>query len=315
MSEGRTSEGRMSEGRTSEGIAFSPPRRRGLMFHITLAIALGSICGFSLFYAMGQQVGAYFALLMLIALIAFAPLPFVVYRAYALGRASYRIERDGLRLRWGMRAEDIPLPEVEWVRNSSDLATDLRLPRFSVPGAILGRVNMPDLGPVEFLSSSGQNMLLIATRQCIYAISPDDPESFLRAFQQAFEMGSLSPIAPVSQLPAAYLSSIWNDGAARILLLSGFLLALLLFIGVSLAIPTQATFSLGFASDGTPLPAGPAAQALLLPTLCALIYLGNLAAGLFFYRRPETRLVGYIVWGSGVLTGLLFVTAALVNLT
>jgi hypothetical protein len=299
----------------SEGIAFPPPRRRGLMFHITTAIALASICGFALFFAMGQQVGAYFALLMLISLITFVPLPFVAYRAYALARASYRIERDGVRLRWGMRAEDIPLPEVEWVRRSSELATDLRLPRFSVPGAILGRVTAADLGPVEFLASSGQDLLLIATPRCIYAISPEDAEGFLRAFQGAFEMGSLSPISPVSVLPAAYLSRIWSDRPARILLLGGFLLSLLLFVGVSLAIPTRATFSLGFASDGQPLPPGPAAQALLLPTLCALIYLGNLAAGLFFYRRPETRLIGYLVWGSGVLSGLLFLTAALINLT
>jgi hypothetical protein len=244
----------------------------------------------------------------------------VLYRAYALSRAVYRLERDGLRLRWGLRAEDIPLPEIEWVRRAADLATDLPLPPMPWPGALLGTVQAADLGPVEYLASSTHSLLLIATPQRVYAISPEDPETFLRSFQRSLEMGSLTPISSISVLPAAYLSLLWADRVARWLLLGGFILTLLLFVVVSLAIPTRTIASLGFYPDGTPLPGGPAAQMMLLPILGAFAFVIDLATGLFFYRRPaehlsSSRIIAYIAWGSAVVTALLLLAAVLFILT
>ncbi|RPJ43086.1 MAG: hypothetical protein EHM21_11990, partial [Chloroflexi bacterium] len=120
---------------------FYPPRRRGLLFHALLILGLGGASALAFFYGLNQQSGSvqtYSVLLWLVSLLLFAPLPWIVYRAFALARASYRLERDGLRLRWGMRAEDIPLPDVEWVRRPADLATSLPLPPLHWPGAILG---------------------------------------------------------------------------------------------------------------------------------------------------------------------------------
>ncbi len=293
----------------SETLAFSPPRRRGLLFHAALIIVFGAASAFTFLAGLNQQVGGYFVLLLVISLLLFAPLIWFIYRAYALSRASYRIERDGLRLRWGLRAEDIPLPEVEWVRRAQDLAADLPLPRLQWPGAVIGMVNARDLGPVEYMASSTKNLLLVATPSRVYAISPEDTGAFIQAFNRSLEMGSLTPLSSISVLPAAYLSQVLGDRLARWLLFVGFALTLLLFAGVSLVIPTLQTVSLGFYPTGAPLPGGPSAQLILLPILGTFIFLTDLAAGLYFFRRPNERIIAYIVWGSAIATTLMLVSA------
>ncbi len=299
----------------SEQYSFRPPTRRGLLFHGALILVLGCACALAFFTGLNQHSGDYFVVFLILSLLLFAPLPWIAYRAYALTRASYRIERDGLRLRWGMRSEDIPLPEIEWVRRISDMAADLRLPGLHWPGALLGSANTADLGRVDFLAADSELLLLLATPQRIYAISPEDPEAFLRAFQRSLELGSLAPLAPVSVLPAAYLSQIWANTVTRTLLVSGFLLNLLLLVGVSLLIPGRAITSLGFYPNGAPLPGVPAQQLLLLPILGAFIYVADLAAGLFFYRQDHLRAIAYMIWSSAVLSGLLLIAAVVMIVT
>lgn len=296
---------------STQPLSYPPPRRRGLIFHGVVIVVLGGASVLTFITGLNQQVGGYFVLLLVISLLIFAPLPWMIYSAYALSRAAYRIERDGLRLRWGLRAEDIPLPDVEWVRRSNDLAADLPLPPLRWPGAVIGTVHARDLGKVEFLAANTQNLLLIATPRRVYAITPEDTEAFLRGFNRSLEMGSLTPLSSVSVLPAAYLAQVWSERVARWLLAAGFVLTLLLFAAVSLFVPSLQTVSLGFYPDGAPLPGGPSAQLLLLPILQIFIFLTNLATGLFFFRRPNERSIAYIVWGSTVVTSLLLSAAVL----
>jgi hypothetical protein len=293
----------------SDFFVFRPPLRRGLLFHGGALLALAATSAISFLLGMQQKTGLYIVILLLLSLILFAPLPFIVYRGYALLRASYRLERDGLRLRWGLRAEDIPLPEIEWVRRAQDLPRDPPLPRLYWPGAIRGTIQVRDLGPVEYMASSRSSLLLVATRRRIYAISPEDPEAFLRAFQQTFEMGSLEPLESVTVLPAAYLSQVWADVSARWMVVSSFLLTLVLFGGAGLVIPGRNEISLGFTPGGQPLPPVPSEQLILLPILGAFVFVIDLAAGLFFYRKVKTRLVAFLIWGSAIFTEGLFLAA------
>lgn len=281
---------------------FPPTRRTGIIVHIAALLLLGAGVGISLWLAFQQPVGARFVLLILLGVVLFVPLPVVAYRGYALLTARYSIERDGLRLRWGLRAEDIPLPDIEWVRPASDLAFDLPLPRLSWPGAILGSLNVRDLGPVEYLASERALLLLLATPRRVYAISPADPVGFVRAFQYATEMGSLSPIESFSARPASFLRSVWHDRAARILVLAGTALTAALFVLVSLAIPSLPGVSLGFSSTGQLLESGPATRLLLLPVLGAFAFVMDTLGGGFFYRFDPWRPVAYVLWASGVIT-------------
>lgn len=288
---------------------FRPTRRAGIIFHIVALLLLASGTAAALWLAFQQNVGANFVLLILLATLLFLPLPVLAYRGYALLTARYSVERDGLRLRWGLRAEDIPLPDVEWVRPASDLAFDLPVPRLSWPGAILGLLNVGDLGPVEFMGSNRSLLLLLATPKRVYAISPADPVGFVRAFQYATEMGSLSPIEAFSARPASYLRTVLSDRLARTMVLLGALLTAVLFVLVSLFIPGLDSVSLGFSSSGQMLPPVPAAQLLLLPILGAFVFLMDILAGAFFYRYDPWRPVAYLMWAGGTLTPALLIAA------
>lgn len=296
----------------NESFIFHPPRQRGLLFLGGTALFFGATSAISFLAGLHQTSSGYFIGLLLISLLLFAPFLFLLYRLYSLLRASYRLERDGLRLRWGLRAEDIPLPEIEWVRKASDMATQIPLPRLVWPGSLRGTVHIRDFGSLEYMASSRTSLVLIATRQKIFAISPEDPDRFLHAFQRTLEMGSLTPIVPASLLPAAYLIQIWRDRLARWIVTGGLLSALILLAGVGLVIPMRASVPLGFYPDGTPLPSVPSEQLILLPILGIFVYIIDLFIGLYLYRHEQHRLVAYMIWASALLTGLLFLIGLII---
>lgn len=290
---------------------FRPARRSGLIFHSLAAILVagGSVAAF--WFAFRQPIGFLFVLFILLGLLLFFPLPLLLYRGYALLNARYIIERDGLRLRWGLRAEDIPLPEIEWVRPAADLAFQLPVPRLSMPGAVTGMLNVPDLGTVEYLASDRAAILLLATPHRVYAISPVDPVAFVRAFRDATEMGSLTPIDSFSARPAAFLRGVWGNPAARWLLAAGAIFVTALFILVTLLIPGLNQVSLGFDPTGQPAEPGQPGQLLLLPILGVLTFITDLIGGLFFYRWEEQRPVAYLLWAGAIITPVLLLVAVL----
>ena len=162
-----------------DSFRFHPPRNKGLIVNGAAALILSAGSAASIMLGLNQQIGAYFILFLIISLLLAAPVPLILYRAYALMHARYLLDRDGLRLRWGLRAEDIPLLEVEWVRYSGAWL-QIFLPRATLARGRSGHGAVPRSGAVEFMASTAEPILLIATPQKVYAISPEDPEAFIR---------------------------------------------------------------------------------------------------------------------------------------
>ncbi len=288
---------------------FHPIRQAGLSFHAVSILLLGGGGAICFILAFQARVGVNFLIYLAAALILLAPLPLLAYRGYALVSAHYDMDRDGLRLHWGLRVEDIALPDIEWVRPASDLTAPLPLPRFRWPGVLIGVLEVEGLGPIEFLASTSRELVLVATPLRIFAISPENPDAFIKSFRNINEMGSLTPIAPRSVYPTFLLARLWADRPARYLVLAGFTLGLALLIWVSLAIPVRSQVSLGYLPSGEPLDPGPAASLLLLPVLNGLTYLTDLLGGLFFYRRPDQKALAYVLWAGGVITPILMLVA------
>ena len=183
----------------SENQIFLPRRNPGLPIQIALVLIVLGGAGVLLYLVFRQSGGVNLILLLTGALILLALVPFLAYRAYALLHAEYDLERNGLRIRWGLRTLDIPLSEVEWVRAADDLQIPLKLPLFSLPGAVLGVSRHPDLGAVEFIASSAADLVIVACMDRIVALSPDQEQEFIQKFNRTIEMGTLSPIQP--QIP------------------------------------------------------------------------------------------------------------------
>jgi hypothetical protein len=232
---------------------------------------------------------------LLIGILAFAPIPFLGYRAYALLRADYYIDRDSLAMLWGLRVEDIPLTDVEWVRPATDLSQPLSLPRFRLPGAILGTRRHADLGLVEFIASDSRNMILIATAKRVFAISPKDANALIRTFARATEMGSLLPAEPKSVYPSFILTQAWESPLVRFMWISGLILNIGLVIWVGLLIPSLGQISLGFSPFGVPLEPAPSIRLILLPILSGLLFISGWGVGLYFYRWDMQRMLANII--------------------
>lgn len=294
---------------------FPPAKQLGLILHAMLILLLAGASFWGFASLTNAQVGPMFVSYLLIGILAFAPIPFLGYRAYALFKADYYIDRDSLAILWGLRIEDIPLTDIEWVRPASDLTNPLSLPRFRLPGAILGTRRHPDLGAVEFIASSARNLILIATSKHIFAISPRDPASLVRTFARATELGSLTPTEAKSVYPSFVITQAWESPIARFLWMSGLLLNLGLVAWVGILIPSLSQVPFGFDAFGVPSEPVPSGRLILLPLISTLMFITGLLTGLYFYRWDKERPLAFIIWLSSTLCAALFLLAVLFLVT
>src|ERR671924_985463 len=294
---------------------FPPAKQLGLILHAILILLLAgaSIWGFA--NLTNAPVGPVFVSYLLIGILAFAPIPFLGYRAYALFKADYYIDRDSLAILWGLRLEDIPLNDIEWVRPASDLTNPLSLPPFRLPGAVLGTRRHPDLGAVEFIASSARNLILIATAKHVFAISPRDAAALVRTFARATELGSLTPTQAKSVYPSFVVTQAWESPLARFLWMTGLLLNLGLVAWVGFLIPSLSQVPFGFNPFGVPNETAPSVRLILLPLISGLMFITGLLAGLYLYRWEKERPLAFIIWLSSTLSALLFLLAVLFLVT
>lgn len=288
---------------------FRPVRKNGLILHIGLAVLLAGGGSFLLWLAFQQSIGGLLILCLFGALLFLAALTFVAYRAYALTQGSYTIEREGLRIRWGLRREDIPLTEIEWVRPVEELLSPLKMPPFSMPGAYLGESRHPDLGRVEFIASDPGSMVIVETVNQVFVLSPEEPDEFIHTFQRTLEMGSIAPIDAFSAQPAEFIQSVLAQRYARITLVSSILLTLVLAVVTSLIVPARATVSMGITPQGVLMDPVPASRLLILPILASFSLIVDVLVGLYLFRKPENQMVSYILWTAGAVTPVLLLIA------
>jgi hypothetical protein len=286
-----------------------------LIVHGAVLAALTAAALYGFITLASADVGPSFLISLLISLFSFVPIPFFVYRAYSLWKADYYIDRDSLAIHWGLRIEDIPLNDIEWIRPADDLTTPLALPALPLPGGLLGVRRHPDLGAVEFIAADAKKLLLVATAKRIFIISPADPAALVQTFARATEMGSLAPVEAKSVYPSFVVSQAWESGLARYLWLSALFLNIGLFIWASLIIPFTPFVALGPQFIGSELESVPSSQLIIFPIVSLLLTVAGWIAGLYFYRWERERALSFIVWGSSTLSSLLFLLSVLFIVT
>src|SRR5450759_1858209 len=279
-----------------------PPPRRGLTLHVTLISVATVLAVLFALLASQEPIGLRFTIYILVAAFAFFPLPFLAYWLYSLTRANYSLDRDKLTLTWGLRVEQIPVSDVEWVRPMEAMTSPVALPFIHLPGAITGFRRNPELGPVEFLASDAKALLLVATSKRVFVISPQDTAGFIQNIQRAIEMGSLSPNKPQSVYPTFIVVQAWDSLLARYLWLAGLFLNIGLLAWATLLIPSLNFIPLGFLPSGAAGEPVPGAGLILLPVISLFLYITGWVAGLTFYRHPDHRPLAHIVWASGVFS-------------
>lgn len=269
-----------------EPFVFQPDRRLGLITHLVAILFLMILGGWAIWQAVQPTAGPALTLYLLLALIAFGLIPFLAYRLLALRNAIYILARDGIRLQWGLRAEDIPMDTIRWVQLSSEFSRPLPLPFFRLPGSVLGSRQMSGAGTVEYMASRSRDLVVISTGQRAFAISPEEPQAFTLTVRRLLELGSLTPVPARSVYPTFLLARVWGTPAARFILAVGLLLNIILFAWVSIQALSQPAVSLGFATRGEPVPA---VRLLLLPMISSFFFIIDLIVGLFFFRRDVSQ--------------------------
>jgi hypothetical protein len=250
--------------------------------------------------------GSGFLVFISVSIVSIVLLPGLIYRIYSLQRARYILARDGISIFWGLRHEEIPINQVNWVGSAEQNKMTLSKPFFRLPGAVLGTQAQADGKPIEFLAARDTKLVLIVTPQKVFAISPAQESEFLQTYRRLAEFGSLSPIPSISDYPTFLLARSWADRPARFLIISSALLTIGLILWVSLNIPNHSSTTLRLNPDGSPVELVPGIRLLLLPVLNTFFFISDLLLGLFFYRRQDTKALGYLMWASSVLTSLLF---------
>jgi hypothetical protein len=301
---------------------FYPPRRTGFLFNMLCMLLLLGGGGWSIFEATRSGVGPLFLLYLLLAMAAFSVAPLFVYRLRALLNAYYELERNGIRLNWGLRSEEIPMDKVLWVNPASEMEPAVPLPVSRWPGSVLGTRRTEGGIPVEFFASRSSELVLVATQERVFALSPEDPESFLQTFELLAQMGSLTPLPARSMSPSFLLARFWKDPAARTLVLGDAVLSIALLVWVTLIIPRQSQISLDLTAEGLPLDFVPSIQILLLPAINLVFFGMDFLLGLFFFRRAnptgetaedrmshQFKILAYLLWFIGLVTALLFLGA------
>jgi hypothetical protein len=293
----------------TEEFVFRPPRRLGVVLHAAAVLVLGGAAAVGLYLAAQIGVGLTFLLLLMPVLAALVLAPPLLYRLIALQRATYVLRRDGILLSWGLRREEIPMDQVQWVGPPEALGSTVPFALGGWPGAVLTTRRLEDDRPLEYLASQRHGLLLISTPKRVFAISPADPTGFQRAYQRLAEFGTLSPIPARSVFPAVLISRSWADRPARVMLLVSTLLSAALVIwGLWLA-QAYPQLPLRLAADGSAAELVPGVRILLLPVVNTFFYMVDLLSGLFFYRRAETRSLSYLMWGASILTAAFFLAA------
>jgi hypothetical protein len=277
-----------------------------MILHGSAVLILALIGTIGLWRASLAESGPTFLIYLLIAIVAIGFTPGLVYRMYALQRARYILAADGISIYWGLRREEIPINQVNWVGSADQNRISLAKPFFRLPGAVIGVHAQADGKLVEFLAARDTKLVMIVTPERIYAISPAKEGEFLQTYRRLSEFGSLAPIQSISDYPTFLLARSWADRPARTLIIISALLAVGLIVWVSVSIPNHSMTALRLNADGSPLELVPGIRLLLLPVLNTFIFIADMLLGLFFYRRKDTQALGYLMWASSALTSLLF---------
>ncbi len=237
----------------------------------------------------------------------------VINRLYGLVTARYRVDRDGLYVRWGMSYEQIPLDLISEVSppRESDAASegDPRRPRIGIwwPGCMVGRSKG---GEVDFFTTTKPLLVVRTTSGRALAISPPDSESFQAAILSATRMGSLEAIPEQSVRADFLVARVWKDRLARSLILAGLLIPLLLLGALVITAPSlPGLVPFGFGPTGQPTPLAPPGRLLLLPMIAGLIWIADLVLGAWFFGNDSDHPVAYALWGTAIIAGVLLAGA------
>jgi hypothetical protein len=220
------------------------------------------------------------------------------YWLYGLFTLRYHLDRNRLFIRWGVTWQTVPLPEIEQVEIGPRLASPLRYRGAWWPGYWAGHGETVDVGLTLFYATTPTTrQVLLVTPTLAYAISPPDPEAFVREFERRRSMGPTQWVEQSSHQSAFTRWAFWSDRAAQGLLALAGLTATALFGRLCWRYPSlPERLALHLDARGQIDRIGQRSELFALPVIGLLVLAVNLILGFLLYRRE--RVGAYLIWGS-----------------
>lgn len=285
----------------SEGRFFYPVRWRGLLVQSAVLVLTVFLTGGGIWLALRgvNSLTVYGGLGL--AMIGLALTLWRLYQLYALLVAAYQVTETAVYLRWGLHEEIIPINDLLWARSER-----LAAPALALPGSVVGRRKHPQYGEVEFLAAERRPLVLLASSERLFAISPAQPAVFLNALQQALQLGRRGALAAQSRRPRDWLWRPLQEPLLRFLAVFTLLVLVGLPIWLGQLLRVGASVAAGFDAYGQPLAARPLSGMLWLYAFGLAIALVDGVVGLLLYAEPRWRPWTRLLWlAAALMTALL----------
>jgi len=236
--------------------------------------------------------------------VALASLPFLfqlLYRTWAAFTLEYWVDRNSVTIRWANVRQRIPIQEIKrMVRGGLQ---DASRPHWSQwPADNLRTAHAFGSIDVKMMASQPlERCLLLETNEGVFAVSPADPNAFIDAVQEHYQMEPAQRVV-MEQRKATPLGGVFDRDRIGLALLGVGFLGVLALIGLLMVrypgLPDEMIFR--YSSDGLPLSVRGKNALFLLPAIGLLAWLINGVWGVWMAARKETT-GAYLLWGGAIV--------------
>jgi hypothetical protein len=240
-------------------------------------------------------------------------LALLLYWSVAALRLNYRLDRNGLVIRWGARKLRVPMERIQSVKLGSEIVAGREeegcgwraFRGIGWAGLRAGRARFLDGKPARiFVTGPVDQSAVVLTPDQAYVVSPRDARAFVEAWRVR------QPLGPTQQWreeeePALLLSlPIWRDRLAWIVMGLSLLANVGMHAYLTLVfdrLPPMLSFH--FDIFGQVDRIASRVELLRFPRVAFLMLVLDLGLGFLLYRRQ--RLAAYLLWAGGLVLQLL----------
>ncbi|MEI8306922.1 MAG: PH domain-containing protein [Chloroflexales bacterium] len=254
------------------------------------------------------NLGLYLQLLMGLALLLAAGI--FAYRVAATLTLSYGVDRNGFYILWLGNRTVVPLAQIESVESGASLP-EVAGSRANSIGYFHGSIQLPEGKVVQrFTTVPLAQALILHTTGDSFAISPENPETFVQELEQRRRIGVIQQLSTGVEAGRMFFYAFWDDRVVRTALLSAVGLSLLL-VGWLAAIYPGLPPMIDLRADaaGMAMALHPRHQVLSLPLAAVAIILINSGFGMSLYSR--TPVGARLLQVASALIQVLFAVALL----
>ncbi|MEM7344941.1 MAG: PH domain-containing protein [Chloroflexota bacterium] len=222
---------------------------------------------------------------------------YFAYYAYAYAQLRYRLDRNGLRIYWGLSTIQIPITTIQEVYPSSPaLLPDRFILGIPIPGWWVGKREQ-----TTFFASSLTTAVLIRTGNDDFVISPIGREQFVDAWQKRQSFGATQVWSQTYLAPFPFDLGLWADRLGQRLFVGGILFYLILIGTIFVQYPTlAATSPLSVFEQSTSSMSQ--SQILFLAVMATATFLINSGLGIFWHKQEAVA--SYLLWTVAIIVQL-----------